>query len=47
MGYVAEKPMQIVKTLSTNVKLDNMDPYFSLLEYHNTNVYDIRRLSNA
>ena len=39
--YVAEKSVQIVKNLLTKAKLDNMDPYLSLLEYHTTNLYDI------
>ena len=38
---LAEKSVQIVKNLLTKAKLDKKDPYLSLLEYHNTSVYDI------
>jgi len=38
---LAEKLVQIFKNLLTKAKLDNKDPYLSLLEYHNTSVYDL------
>ena len=38
---LAEKSVQIIKNLLTKAKLDNKDPYLSLLEYRNTSVYDI------
>ena len=38
---LAEKSVQIIKNLLTKAKLDNKDPYLSLLEYRNTSVYNI------
>ena len=38
---LTEKPVQIVKNLLTKAELDKRDPYFSLLEYHNTSVNNV------
>ena len=38
---LAEKSVQIIKNLLTKAKMDNKDPYLSLLEYRNTSVYDL------
>ena len=38
---LAEKSVQIIKNLLTKAKLDNKDPYLSLLEYRNTSVYNV------
>ena len=38
---LAEKSVQIIKNLLTKAKMDNKDPYLSLLEYRNTSVYNV------
>ena len=38
---LAEKSVQIVKNLLTKAKLGNKDPYLSLLEHRNTDIYNV------